>query len=62
MRNIDSSQWMKDPSLEVIESKSGAFGSSFTLDAQEASADADSGADGPQPGRGRIVASAGGPR
>lgn len=63
MRNIDSSQWMKNPSLEVIESKPGAFGSSFTLDADETSADVDSGADGPQqaPGR-RIVASAGGGR
>jgi type IV pilus assembly protein PilN len=61
MRNIDASQWMKDPSLEVIQSKSGtSFGSSFTLDAQETSADA--GADGPQAGpRGRVVASAGRP-
>jgi len=62
MRNIDASQWMKNPSLEVIQSKSGAFGSSFTLDALETSADAD-GADAMQqrPGR-RIVASAGGPK
>lgn len=61
MRNIDASQWMKNPSLEVIQSKSGAFGSSFTLDAQETSAAADSGADGPQPGPRRIVARAGEP-
>ena len=63
MRNIDGSQWMKDPSLEVIQSKSGSsFGSSFTLDAQETSGDADTGADGPQAGpRGRVVASAGRP-
>ena len=58
MRNIDSSQWMKNPTLEVIQSAPGAFGSSFTLDAQEAAADADPGADG-SPGR-RIVARAGG--
>jgi type IV pilus assembly protein PilN len=57
MRNIDSSQWMKNPTLEVIQSAPGAFGSSFTLDAQEA-ADADPGADG-SPAR-RIVARAGG--
>ena len=58
MRNIDSSQWMKNPTLEVIQSAPGAFGSSFTLDAQETAADADSGSDGP-PGR-RVVARAGG--
>ena len=59
MRNIDSSQWMKNPTLEVIQSSTGgAFGSSFTLDAEEQAADADAGTDGP-PGR-RIMASAGG--
>jgi type IV pilus assembly protein PilN len=59
MRNIDASQWMKNPSLEVIQSKTGAFGSDFTLDAVETSADADAGADGPRQGPGgRIVASA----
>ena len=58
MRNIDSSQWMKNPTLEVIQSAPGAFGSSFTLDAQETAADADSGSDGP-PVR-RVVARAGG--
>ncbi len=57
MRNIDSSQWMKNPTLEVIQSSTGTFGSSFTLDAEEQAADADAGTDGP-PGR-RIVASAG---
>ncbi len=35
MRNIDSSQWMKNPTLEVIQSTPGAFGSSFTLDAEQ---------------------------
>jgi len=34
MRNISASQWMKDPELEVVESKSGAtVGDSFVLDA-----------------------------
>ena len=61
MRNIDSSQWMKNPSLEVIQSKTGAFGSSFTLDAVETAADADGGAEGLQQGPGRrVVANAGG--
>jgi type IV pilus assembly protein PilN len=61
MRNIDSSQWMKDPTLEVIQSAPGAFGSSFTLDAQQTSIDADTDADGPVhgPGGRRIMARAG---
>ena len=58
MRNIDSSQWLKNPTLEVIQSAPGAFGSSFTLDAQATAADADTGAEGP-PAR-RVVARAGG--
>jgi type IV pilus assembly protein PilN len=57
MRNIDSSQWMKNPTLEVIQSSTGAFGSSFTLDADEQAVDVDTGADG-RAGR-RIMASAG---
>lgn len=47
MRNIDSSQWMKNPTLEVIQSAPGAFGSSFTLDADETQGDASGGDDGP---------------
>ena len=50
MRNISDSQWLRDPALEVIESKKDAgSGDDFTLDAQEVSLD--SGADddtGPQ--------------
>lgn len=63
MRNIDSSQWMRNPTLEVIQSSTGAFGSSFTLDAQETAEDADSGADGPArgPAGRRIMARAGEP-
>jgi type IV pilus assembly protein PilN len=53
MRNIDSSQWMKNPTLEVIQSAPGAYGSSFTLDAEQTAGDA-----GPD-GNAR-VASAGG--
>jgi type IV pilus assembly protein PilN len=38
MRNISASQWMKDPELEVVESKSGSTaGDSFVLDAVQVS-------------------------
>jgi type IV pilus assembly protein PilN len=45
MRNIDASQWMKNPTLEVIQSAPGAFGSSFTLDAEQTGGDAAGGND-----------------
>ena len=36
MRNIDASQWLRNPELEVIETKSGhALGASFTLNAEQ---------------------------
>ena len=64
MRNIDGSQWMKNPTLEVIQSSQGAFGSSFTLDAEESAEAADADADGPArgPAARRIMAKAGSPR
>ena len=38
MRNIDASEWLKNPALEVVESKKGdTFGSSFVLDAEQVS-------------------------
>jgi type IV pilus assembly protein PilN len=38
MRNIDGSEWLKNPELEVVETKSGqAVGSSFTLFADQVS-------------------------
>ena len=38
MRNIDGSEWLKDPSLEIVESKgSGETGASFTLYASQTS-------------------------
>ncbi|HXS26826.1 MAG TPA: PilN domain-containing protein [Steroidobacteraceae bacterium] len=38
MRNIDSSEWLKNPALEVVESKKGdGLGSSFVLDAEQVS-------------------------
>lgn len=63
MRNIDGSQWMKNPTLEVIQSSQGAFGSSFTLDAEESAEAADAGADGPArgPAARRIMAKTGEP-
>jgi type IV pilus assembly protein PilN len=61
MRNIDSSQWMRNPTLEVIQSSTGVFGSSFTLDAQETAESADAADDSEHgPGGRRIVARAGG--
>ena len=45
MRNIDASQWMKNPTLEVIQSAPGAFGSNFTLDAEQTGGDAAGGND-----------------
>ena len=62
MRNIDSSQWMRNPTLEVIQSSTGAFGSSFTLDAQETAESADAVADDAPhgPANRPIVARAGG--
>jgi type IV pilus assembly protein PilN len=35
MRNISASQWLKEPELEVVQSKSDTAGSSFVLDAQQ---------------------------
>jgi type IV pilus assembly protein PilN len=58
MRNIDASQWMKNPTLEVIQSASGVFGSSFTLDAEQTAGGTDPAADGPAGPH--IVANAGG--
>ncbi len=50
MRNIDHSQWLKNPTLEVIQSSKGAFGSNFTLDAQESSGPSESNLAGPLSG------------
>ncbi len=43
MRNIADSQWLRDPELEVVETKKDSgTGSSFVLDAQEVSLDSQS--------------------
>ena len=42
MRNISASQWLRNPELEVVQTKSDTAGSSFVLDAQQVSlSDAD---------------------
>ena len=40
MRNLDGSEWLKNPELEVVESGKAAGGSSFTLYADEVTASA----------------------
>ena len=56
MRNIDGSEWLRNPELEVVETKSGqAIGSSFTLFADQVSTIADDAA-----GAGKKLASTGG--
>jgi type IV pilus assembly protein PilN len=41
MRNIADSQWLRDPDLEVVQTKSDAVGSSFVLDALQVSVNND---------------------
>jgi type IV pilus assembly protein PilN len=49
MRNIDSSQWLTNPALEVIQPERDSPGSSFVLDAEQVSqADADADDDAPR--------------
>src|SRR5450755_3325175 len=61
MRNIDGSEWLKDPELEVVESgKEKTVGSSFTLFADEVSTDAPANAKAP-PAR-KVMASRGSPQ
>jgi len=59
MRNIDGSQWLRNPSLEVVQTTKGSGpGSSFTLTAQQVTAAPDNGA---RAAKGKIrKASAGG--
>jgi type IV pilus assembly protein PilN len=52
MRNIDASDWLKNPALEVVESKKGdGLGSSFILDADQVS---HAGADDDEPAAGPL--------
>jgi type IV pilus assembly protein PilN len=55
MRNISGSQWMKDPELEVVESKAGnVIGNSFVLDASQVVTSGDDEEDSPKPKRLRV--------
>jgi len=63
MRNIDSSDWLKNPELEVIETKKdNSIGSSFTLFADQVTTiGADNAVQGPKgPARKNVVARTGG--
>ncbi len=69
MRNIDGSDWLKNPELEVVQTaKSGTAGSSFTLTADEVSLAAQDDSNGGGKGRkggpkgGKVMASNGGPQ
>src|ERR1700722_14052338 len=46
MRSISASQWLKDPELEVVQTKTDTAGSSFVLDAQQITLTDASDADG----------------
>ncbi len=55
MRNISGSQWMKDPELEVVESKPGnSIGNSFVLDASQVVTSGDEDQAAPKPKRLRV--------
>ena len=55
MRNISGSQWMKDPELEVVESKPGnSIGNSFVLDASQVVTSGDEVEAAPKPKRVRV--------
>jgi type IV pilus assembly protein PilN len=55
MRNISGSQWMRDPELEVVESKPGnSIGNSFVLDASQVVTSGDDVEAAPKPKRVRV--------
>jgi type IV pilus assembly protein PilN len=55
MRNISASQWMKDPELEVVESKPGnSIGNSFVLDASQVVTSGEEQEAAPKPKRLRV--------
>jgi len=53
MRNIDQSEWLRNPELEVVQTTKGP-GSSFTLTAEEVTATGQDQPGGPAPPKGRI--------
>lgn len=57
MRNIDASQWLKNPALEVVQAqKNGSLASTFTLDAEQVNPDASSDGGAATPATGHPVA------
>ncbi len=63
MRNIDGSEWLRNPDLEVVETKRGnAVGSNFTLFAEQVTATADESKSAPGKAKRGRVASTGGAR
>jgi type IV pilus assembly protein PilN len=44
MRNISASQWLRNPELEVVQTKADTAGSSFVLDAEQISVETDNNA------------------
>jgi len=62
MRNIDGSEWLRNPELEVVESKRGnTVGSSFTLFAEQVSAATDDTNATTKAKRGRVASTGGAP-
>jgi len=61
MRNIDGSQWLRNPSLEVVQVNKSGSGSSFTLTADEASAPSTDNGAGSNKAKQLRKASVGGP-
>ena len=58
MRSISASQWLKNPELEVVQTKSDIAGSSFVLDAQQVSLSDTDEADGATRPRRAVAGSA----
>jgi type IV pilus assembly protein PilN len=60
MRNIDGSEWLRNPELAVVETKRGnTVGSSFTLFADQVSVATDNTNSTTKPKRGRVASSGG---
>jgi type IV pilus assembly protein PilN len=58
MRNIDGSEWMRNPDLEIVQSSTG--GSGFTLYAEQVSTVSEDATKGPENGPAKKLARAGG--
>jgi type IV pilus assembly protein PilN len=55
MRNIDSSDWLKDPALEIVQAqRNGSLASTFVLDAEQVNPASSGSDDGTQAGSGPV--------